>query len=448
MDRWDHEFSIFSAAADAPNACALRAGEAQFTFAELAQLTRERIDALQANDQLPVPGRPFVLEGANSLETLVTLYALLALRIPLLMLHPKLTANERVELLARMQAIDSPLPEDTAAVLFTSGTTGTPKPAIVTHKMLEASARASAANIGWEDGDCWQLCMSVTRVGGLSILTRCLIARKTLAISPLFNAKSFIEALVRDRVTITSIVPTMLAKVFEVYPDWTPPKNLRVILLGGSSAPYALLEKAHRQGVPIVATYGMTETCSHVVMTPYEERYALHEGCGQLINNCEMRFEDGEIVVRSAMTTPGYWGRDIEPTDRWFKTGDLGEMDDEGWLHVHARRHDLILTGGENVYPAEVENTLCRAPFIHEALVIGEPDETWGAIVCALIVVAPGKTATHEAVRDFARENLSSYKCPRKVAFVDALPLNAAEKPDRSPEVLKRFRFKSLHYRQ
>lgn len=442
-----HPLSIFTAADQSPAAVALRIQNKDISFAELARLAKNRIVSLQTENKLPPLGRPFILDGRNDLDTLITLYALLALKTPVQLLHPKLTDHERSELLAQIRLIDQPLPEDTAAVLFTSGTTGQPKPAIITHKMLIASANASAQNIGWQDDDCWQMCMSVSRVGGLCILTRCLMARKTVAVSALFDAHSFIEALITDRVTITSVVPTMLAKVFEAYPDWTPPEHLRVILLGGASAPEALLEKAHQQRVPIVATYGMTETCSHVVMTPYAERYNFHVGSGEVIGFADVKTIDGEIVVRSEMTTPGYWGRDQEPTNRWFKTGDLGEFDHEGYLRIHARRQDLILTGGENVYPLEVENTLARAPFIKEALLIGEPNEQWGAIVCALIVAQPNTKPTLEDVKRFARNHLSAYKCPRKVAFVNKLPLNAADKLNRHPSVLSNYTLTTLHYK-
>lgn len=447
MQSFDHFLSVFSAAADSSDAVALRTEHKDYTFGELAQMAKARLVALQTEKKLPAQGRPFKLDGRNTLETLVTLYALLAAKIPVLMMHPKLTDHERHTLLLRLRAINQPLPPDTAAVLFTSGTTGEPKPAIITHQMLIASACASAKNLGWEPNDCWQLCMSISRVGGLSILTRCLMARKTLAIAPLFDAKSFTESLVRDRVTITSIVPTMLAKVFEAYPDWTPPEHLRTILLGGATAPESLLAKAHAQHVPIIATYGMTETCSHVVMTPYSERYNLHTGCGEVIDFAEVKTVEGEIVVRSQMTSPGYWGCDEEPVNRWFNTGDLGEFDNEGYLRIHARRQDLILTGGENVYPLEVENALARAPFIKEALLIGEPNDTWGAIVCALIVAEPGMNPTANDVKHFAKTHLSSYKCPRKIAFVEKLPLNAGDKLDRHPSVLKNYTLTTLHYK-
>ena len=439
-------FSIFEAAAEAPQAVGLRCQGRDYSFSQLAVLTQNAINRMESAGALPATGLPYILEGTNTVETLVDLYALLALRIPALMLHPKLTATERRVLLESLQNIREPLPENTAAVLFTSGTTGLPKPAIITRDMLLASATASAQNLGWEEGDCWQLCMSVTRIGGLSILTRCLMARKTLAISPLFSPESFVKALDEDRVTITSIVPTMLAKVFEMYPDWRCPPRLRVLLLGGSSAGDKLLARAYRAHLPIITTYGMTETCSHIVMTPYEERFERQSGSGKVVSNARVRIRNGQIEVCSAMNTPGYWGRP-RLLDPWFETGDLGEFDSDGVLHVYARRQDLILSAGENVYPLEVENLLPRSPFIKEALVIGEPDETWGAIVCALIVAEAGTHPSIEDIRRFCKENLSAYKCPRKIAIVQSLPVNAADKPDRRPQVLERFDLQTVHYK-
>ena len=237
----------------------------------------------------------------------------------------------------------------------------------------------------------------------------------------------------------------MLAKIFETYPNWQAPERLRVLLLGGSSATEKLLQKAHAAHLPIVTTYGMTETCSHVVMTPYSERFKLQTGSGKVLPPARVRIRDGQIEVNSPMTTPGYWGKPRLEGD-WFETGDLGEFDTDGTLHVFARRHDLILSAGENVYPLEVENLLSHSPFIKEALVIGEPDETWGAIVCALIVPENGTHPSIEDIRRFCKENLSAYKCPRKIAIVDALPVNSADKPDRRPEVLKRFALETVHY--
>lgn len=442
------EFCILEAGKEQPDRVALRQNGQSYTFGELARLTEQRIRSLRQDDAMPAPGRAYVLEGKNDLQTLITVYALLQEHIPMLMLHPKLTLSERQALLRSVHSINQALPKDAAAVLFTSGTTGLPKPAVITRTMLRESAVASEKNLGWSDDDCWQMCMSVTRVGGLSILTRCLRARKTLAVTPLFDVDSFIDALHTDRVTMTSIVPTMLSKILQKYPDWTAPKHLRVILLGGSSAPRSLLQEASQRGLPICSTYGMTEQCSHVVMTPYQDRYACHVNSGRVLEGVKIRIVNSEIQIKGPMTTPGYWGRPWEATDRWFKTGDLGEFTPQGELCVKARRHDLIVSGGENVYPIEVENVLMSSPLIAQALVIGREHEVWGDVVCALIVPEKGVEVTLADVRDWAWEHLSSYKCPRYVALVDMLPVNAADKPDRSRSVLRNYDLQVIHYKQ
>ena len=325
-------FSIFEAAAQCPGKIGLRRAGEDYSFARLATLTQNTIDRLHKEKVLPEKGRPMVVEGKNTVETIVLLYALFELKVPALMLHPKLTAAERYVLLSSIREIQDPLPEDTVAVLFTSGTTGLPKPAIITRKMLWESAKASEVNLGWQEGDCWQLCMSVTRIGGLSILTRCLLARKTLAISPLFSPESFTQALIDDQVTITSIVPTMLAKVFETYPDWRAPEALRVILLGGSSANDKLLEKAHRQGLPIVTTYGMTETLSHIALRKINgEDASLYY---KPFDTVKISVDENNALIIEAPAV----------SDIILHTNDIVDLKEDGSFRIIGRKDNIINT--------------------------------------------------------------------------------------------------------
>lgn len=420
-------FSIQAAARQAPRRIGLRVGGEEFDFSTLAALTQSRATELD----WPAAGRPYPLTGSNSLETVITLYALLEAGVPALMLHPKLTSMERAALLAQADSIAEPLPAGAAAVLFTSGTTGTPKAAVITQSALAASARTSSANIGWEPDDCWQMCMPIARVGGLSILTRCLAARTAVAIPPAFDAKLWPQSLADQQVTLSSLVPTMLTKVFEANPAWRAPPHLRALLLGGTSASHKLLTRAHEAGVPVITTYGMTEACSHVVATPYAERHRASIGSGQPLAGAQVRIERGHIQVRGPMLMHGYWGQaPLDPED-WFDTGDLGEFDTHGYLHVHARRSDLIVTGGDNVYPVEVEHALETIPGLRSATVLGLPDETWGQTVAALLV-AEGEPPADEALIEAVVARLSPHKRPRHIAFVDSLPQTAAGKPDRS----------------
>lgn len=419
--------SIFAAARDAAAHVGLLAGGRPYCFAELAALTRERMRELAPD---ACGGSPFVVTGSNTLATVTTLYALLELRIPALLLHPRLTAAEREAL--TVPAPSPPLPAGAAAVIHTSGTTGAPRAAVLTRSALLASAAASAANLGWEDGDCWLLCMPLARVGGLSILTRCLVARRCVALAEGFDADTLPQRVAADGVTLVSWVPTMLHRVLERHPHWCAPDGLRAVLIGGAAAPDALLQRARERGLPLVLTYGLTETCSQVVATPYAARHAPGDsGAGVALPGVEVRVRDGRIEVRGPMLMAGYLGEAPLPPGAWFDTGDLGEIDARGCLHVLARRTDLIVSGGENVYPAEVERALEACPGIRAAGVFGVADPVWGQVVAAAVVTGdPPPDDVLLAAHVSAR--LAPHKRPRRLCRVDALPQTAAGKPDRA----------------
>ena len=425
-------FSVLAAAQECPNQVALMTEDRSITFAELAQMVKDRQKTLVH----PEPHRPYCLTAQVGLETLIDVYTLLEDQIPFLLLHPSLTPRERDELINRTLTIQSPLPEGAQAILFTSGTTGFPKPAVLTRRALWASAMSNAANCRLTHDDIWLLAMSVARVGGLSIITRSLLARSTVALAGKFTVEGFIRELSRTKATLVSIVPTMLTRLLNEAPEWEVPSTLRALLLGGSSASAQLLKRAQAKHIPVMCTYGMTETASNVVTTPYEDRYNALFGTGTVNQGVEIKIENGFIYVRGPMLMAGYWGQAPLAEDGWFQTGDMGELDDQGRLTVHARRADLIVTGGDNVYPAEVENVLETIPGIKEARVVGLPDEEWGAIVSALLV-PEGKPLTPEDCVKAIRPRLSPYKCPRRIAWVSSLPVLSNGKPNRQPEILK-----------
>ncbi|HSQ72329.1 MAG TPA: AMP-binding protein [Rubrivivax sp.] len=424
----DAPLSILAAAREAGDAVALHADGRRYGFAELARLTQQRLPALERETR----GRaPYPLSGTNTLDTLVTLYALLELRAPALLLHPRLTEAERAaEMVATAQAVAT-LPADAAAVLYTSGTTGRARGAVLTRAALLASARSSALNLGWQRDDCWLLAMPVARVGGLSILTRCLAARRAVALVPGFDAALLPQWIAAQRVTLLSVVPTMLSLLLDAHPDWMPPPHLRAVLLGGAAASERLFERAAARRLPIVVTYGCTETCSQVAATPYERRFdAAACGAGRPLAGVELRIADGHVKVRGPMLMAGYLGEPPLQRDDWFDTGDLGEIDAGGWLRLHARRADLVVTGGENVYPAEVERVLEACPGIQAAAVFGVPDETWGQTVAAALV-AGSQAPQDETLIEHLAQRLAPHKRPRHVCYVPALPHTAAGKPDR-----------------
>lgn len=421
--------SIRAAAREHGSAIGLRVGERAYTFDELAALTHERMRSLDRDVGDP---RPLPVLGANTLATVLTLYALLERRVPALLVHPRLTPGERDTLLVAA-AERGPLgTADACAVIHTSGTTGTPRAAILTRAAMEASALASEANLGWRDDDCWMLCMPLAHVGGLSILTRCLVARRCVALEAQFDVPHFIERMRAQRATLVSLVPTMLTRLLDEHPGWAGGGSLRAILLGGAAAAPSLVERATERRLPVLVTYGLTETCSQVTTTPYALRFAsAAHGVGVPLPDIDVRVRDGRIEVRGPVVMQRYWDESPRAPDAWLDTGDLGEFDRDGFLHVHARRHDLIVTGGENVYPVEVENALVACPGVHAAAVFGLPDAVWGQAVAA-VLVADRHIATVTRLRDYIERHLAGHKQPRHIVFAERLPQTRAGKLDRA----------------
>jgi O-succinylbenzoic acid--CoA ligase len=421
--------SIFAASADSPRRLALIADDERLTFADLAQRVEARLPALAGAD----PAEPVPVVADNRVDTITTLLALAERGVPALLVHPRLTAPERKLIIddARRAA---PLPaaySGALAVLYTSGTTGKPRGAVLGHAAFLASARASERNLGWQDDDHWLLCMPLAHVGGLSILVRCLLARRTMVIAPRFDAHTLPERLDKERITIASLVPTMLAKLLDEHPAWTPPHHLRVVLLGGALAPHKLLARASARGVPVCATYGLTEACSQVTTTPYASRFTpAAENAGAPLEGVEVRVVHERIQVRGPTLMAGYLGAPPLPPGSWLDTGDLGELDPAGRLQVHARRTDLIVSGGENVYPVEVEQVLETCPGVAAAWVFAAADDTWGELVAAALV-PDGSPPPDDVLRAHLGARLAPHKRPRRVCWVPALPQTAMGKLDR-----------------
>ncbi|MBV9748799.1 MAG: AMP-binding protein [Acetobacteraceae bacterium] len=206
------------------------------------------------------------------------------------------------------------------------------------------------------------------------------------------------------------------------------PSTLRCVLLGGGPVPLPLLERAMALGVPVVQTYGLTETSSQIATLSPEDALSKVGSAGKALMGSKLRIEPGgEIWVCGPSVSPGYLNAPLRADD-WLRTGDLGYLDAEGYLFVLDRRDDLIVSGGENVYPAEVEATLLMHAAVSEAGVIGVPDPEWGRSVAAVVVVVPGQHVTAEELVAFCRGRLAGYKVPRHITFAEALPRNAAGK--------------------
>lgn len=335
-------------------------------------------------------------------------------------------------------------PAAPAAVMFTSGTSGRPKAALLTVGAFYASALASAARIGTQPDDNWLCVLPLYHVGGLSIVYRSALYGTRFTLLPRFDPAHVAERMMRGEITLASLVPTMLYRLLEHLPS--APPRLRMILLGGAAPSAELLKRAHALGLPVATTYGLTEAASQVATALPDLARRKPGTVGKPLDGTEVRIVDaddqllfayaeGEICVRGGTLMQGYLN-DLDATGRalrggWLHTGDIGYLDDEGDLFVLVRRSDLIVSGGENIYPAEVEAALKTHPDVAEALVVGLPDAEWGQIVGALVTLHAGTSLTEAELLTHVQGQLARYKQPRRLRIVDALPLNATGKLDR-----------------
>ena len=265
-------------------------------------------------------------------------------------------------------AADAPAAETVHSLMYTSGTTGAPKGALLTHGNFYWSAVASAENLGVEPADRWLACMPVFHVGGLSILLRSAIYGTTAVIHDGFEEHRVNAALRSDGITLLSVVATMLRRMLDADDD-AYPSSVRAVLVGGGPVPEELLVQARDRGLPVLQTYGLTEAASQVATLDDEDALRKLGSAGRPLPVTTIAIrtggrtaspnEVGEILVAGPTVTPGYLNRPDATAealrDGWLHTGDLGYLDDEGYLFVSDRRDDLIVTGGENVYPAEVD---------------------------------------------------------------------------------------------
>jgi len=327
-------------------------------------------------------------------------------------------------------------------IIYTSGTSGRPKGAMLTWGNHWWSAVGSALNLGVHMDDCWLACMPLFHVGGLAILLRGVIYGIPVMVHRSFDPAAVNRAIDEGGVTQVSVVAAMLHRMLDDRGGRPYPSTLRTVLLGGGPAPRSLLEDAARLGVPVVPTYGLTEAASQVAtLAPSDARSRLGSAGKPLLPTevrivCEGRLaspgEIGEIVVRGPTVMAGYLNAP-EATqavlrDGWLHTGDVGYLDGDGYLYVVDRRDDLIISGGENVYPAEVEAVIASHPAVLEAGVTAVADRRWGQTVAATVVLRPGMVASADDLMQFCRQRLAGYKVPVRWQFRRALPRNAAGK--------------------
>lgn len=331
--------------------------------------------------------------------------------------------------------------DEICTVMYTSGTTGHPKGVIQTYGNHWWSAVGSALNLGLNEKDCWLCTVPLFHISGYSILMRNIIYGMKIVIHESFHEEKTIESIQNEQVTIMSVVSTMLIRIEEALDKSKLPTEFRCMLLGGGPASKSLLEKCLAKNIPVYQTYGMTETSSQIVTLAPE--YSLNKlgSAGKVLFPSQLKIiasdgeeananEAGEIIVKGPNVTKGYLNRKEETTNKlvngWLSTGDIGYLDDEGFLYVLDRRSDLIISGGENIYPAEIEGVLVAHPDIVDAGVIGLKDERWGEVPVAFVVLK--NTLTEDEIVQYCRQKVAKYKVPKKIYPIESIPRNASKK--------------------
>jgi acyl-CoA synthetase (AMP-forming)/AMP-acid ligase II len=338
---------------------------------------------------------------------------------------------------------------DLLGVFYTGGTTGRPKGVMLTHDNLLASTMGSLVTSGGITRDGRILhAAPMFHLAGLAAWSMGLVSGSTHVFVPMFTPTGVATAIATHRITDTMLVPTMIQMLVDD-PDTASADlgSVQRIIYGASPISQALLERARARmpAAGFMQAYGMTELapCATILTPADHDDPALSRSAGRAAAHVEIRVvgtddterprgEVGEIVARGDNVMLGYWNQPdltaTATTGGWMHTGDAGYMDDRGYVFVVDRIKDMIITGGENVYSAEVENALARHDAVASCAVIGLPDEQWGERVHAVVVFQPGSSATEAELRDFCRQHIANYKLPRSVAVVDALPLSSAGK--------------------
>jgi O-succinylbenzoic acid--CoA ligase len=357
-----------------PDRVAVEAPDGRLTYAELLAAARAAAGGLEGRVEI---------EARPGLDFVVRLHACLLAGARAVPIDARLGAPER--------SVLGDAPGD--LVVHTSGTTGVPQPVGLTKQDIEANARGVATALGLSDDERWLCPLPLSHVGGLMVVLRSAVYGTTAVLGPPDT----------PGVTLISLVPTQLARLLDAGAQ--PPS--RAVLLGGAAADPALLTRARDAGWPVAPSYGLTQTCSAATIGEIGDT----ETSGRPIPGVSVTIApDQEIVVGSV------------------HTGDLGRLDEHGRLIVLGRKTDTIVTGGENVAPAEVEAVLRAHPAVADAGVFARPHAEWGEAVTARVVLRPGAAATGEELRAFAAERLARFKVPKAVELADELPRTASGK--------------------
>ena len=419
---------LASSAARSPDSIALVADSGEtFSYLQLDQQVAAAVEhnhatGAAAGDVTPLP------VGEVGVSLIAELWARWRLGVAPIVVDARSPVQNRWAQQAADLATDarrdgSPL----HTVVLTSGSGGDPSPVRLTRQNVAAAVAASAQHLGNDADDRWLLTLPLFHIGGLSILWRSAAAGGTVVVHGRFQPAR-VAACFRDgSVTVASLVPTMLYRLLEHDPG--PYPAMRAVLLGGAAASRELVERGLEAGLPILQTYGMTETCSQVATVVPGEQFDSLGTVGRPLPGVTITTGEagvGEIVVSGPMVSPGYLG---EPDRKnGHQTGDIGYIDENGRLVVLGRADEMIITGGENVYPSRVAGILCEHPAVDELEVVGIPDPEWGQ---SLVAIAVGNADARGEVELWAQQELLRHEIPKKWIFIPAIPLRPGGKVDR-----------------
>ncbi|MCT3201117.1 o-succinylbenzoate--CoA ligase [Limosilactobacillus reuteri] len=320
-----------------------------------------------------------------------------------------------------------------ASIMYTSGTTGKPKGVLQTFGNHFYSAVSSALNLGLSSADKWLCVAPIFHISGFSIIMRGLIYGMTVRLVEKFRAEEIERILANETVTIMSVVPFMLKKLIQQQNKTNTHYNsaFRCMLLGGGTIDRETLEICLQRSIPVVQCYGMTETCSQIVALRSVDALLKLGSVGQPLFSTQLKLsKDGEILLKTPTLTPGYLNLpDKLPSkmiDGWYRTGDIGHLDKEGCLYIDGRADEMLISGGENIFPQEVEQVYQRYPQINEVAVVGQNDSVWGQVPVAFVVSDRRLSTTK--LMNYGYEHLARYKVPQHYIFVSELPKNASGK--------------------
>jgi len=460
----------------APGAAAIRFDGREIAYAELAQSIRRAAAVLAARGVRR--GDAVAYLGFNHPAALVLLFACARLGAMFAPLNWRLAAPELARVLADCpprvlfaeKAFAETLPhtidlhvleEDAGAppapqggeempvlLCYTSGSTGAPKGVVLTQRAVFWNAVNSSHMHDLTSADRVLTTLPLFHVGGLNIQTTpALHAGASVTLHPRFDPQAALDAIERERITLAVLVPAQLSAMMEL-PAWKSAdlSSLRMITTGSTIVPEAFVRKVAERGVPVIQVYGSTETCPVAAYVRAADAARKAGSAGVAALHCEVKVvgedgaelpagRDGEILVRGPSLASGYWRAPEETArafkDGWYRSGDVGHFDGEGHLYVVSRMKDMIISGGENIYPAEVESVLLECPAVEEACVVGKPEPRWGEVVTAAVVLKAGCRMTEAEALALFHGRIARYKHPREVRFLERLPRSPLGKVQR-----------------